>query len=58
VRFMDVNTGRLSGLKYKLVCCLKLTMDTVVGGIVEFVHATDGPAFLKRELVGFDVDRY
>ena len=29
VRFTDVNTGRLSGLKYKLVCHFKLVVDMV-----------------------------
>jgi hypothetical protein len=29
VRLMDVNTGRLSGMKYKLVCCFKLAVDMV-----------------------------
>ena len=29
---MTVNTGRLSGLKYKLVCCFRLVVDIVKGG--------------------------
>ena len=45
---MDVDTGKLSGLKYKLVCHFKLTAD-MIGDL--------GDALLKRELVGFDVDR-
>ena len=53
---MDVNTRRLSGLKYK--CHFKLVADIVTGRIWEFVYDMDGPAFLKRELVGFDVDRH
>ena len=28
------------------------------GGIREFVNDADRPAFLERELMGFDVDRY
>ena len=33
VRLMNVYTGSLSGLKYKLVCCFKLAVDMVRGGI-------------------------
>ena len=43
-----VGTGRLSGLKYKLVCHFKLAADMVGGGIREFVNDVDGPAFLKK----------
>ena len=28
------------------------------GGVQEFVNDTDGPAFLKRELMGLGVDGY
>ena len=36
-------TGRLSGLKYKLICHFKLAADVVGGGIQEFVNDTDIP---------------
>jgi hypothetical protein len=29
VRLPDVDTGRLSGLKYKFICCFKLAADMV-----------------------------
>ena len=58
VRLMDVNTRRLSELKYKLVRCFKLAADIVRGSIRELVYDTDRPAFLKSELVGFGVDGY
>ena len=32
--------------------------DVVRGGIWEFMNNAGGPAFLERELMGFDVDRY
>ena len=47
--------GDLSGLKYKLICHLKLMADMVGGGTWEFVNDTDGPAFLERELMGLSV---
>ena len=53
---MDVNIRRLSGLKYKLVSCFKLAADMDGCDIGEY--DADGPAFMKRELVGFVVDRY
>ena len=34
VKLLDVDTGRLLGLKYKLICCFKLAAD-VVGGDIE-----------------------
>jgi hypothetical protein len=58
VRLSNVDTGRLSGLKYKLICCFKLAADMLGDGIREFVNDTDGPVFLERELIGLDVDRY
>ena len=58
MRLTDGNTRRLSGLKYKLVCSLKLVADIVRGDIKEFVYDMDGPEFLRRELVGFDVVKY
>ena len=41
-----------------MVCGFKLVVDIVTGGIRKFVYDMDGPAFLKRELVGFGVDSY
>ena len=38
MRLTDVNTRRLSGLKYKLVCHFKLATDMVENGIREFVY--------------------
>ena len=32
VRLLDVDTGRLLGLKYKLICHFKLAVDMVRGG--------------------------
>ena len=58
MRLLNVETRRLSGLKYKLICCLKLTADMVRAGIRKFVNDTDGPAFLERELMGLDMDGY
>jgi len=49
---MEVYTGRLFGLKYKLVRCLKLVVSESLS-----VH-TDEPTLMKRELVGFGVDRH
>ena len=50
MRLPDVDTGRLSGLKYKLICRFKLAADIVRIGIWKFVNDTDRPAFLEREL--------
>ena len=58
VRLLNVVTGRLLGLKYKLICCFKLAADMLGDGIREFVNDTDGPAFLERELVELGVDEY
>ena len=55
---MDVYARRLPGSKYKLVCHFKLTADMVGGCVRQFMYDVDGPAFLKRELVGIGVDRY
>ena len=58
VRLLDVNTRRLSGLKYS-VCHFELAVDMVgEGGIREFVSVLDGPEFLERELMGFNVYGY
>ena len=38
MRLLDVNTERLSGLNYDLVCHFKLVADMVRGGIREFVY--------------------
>ena len=54
----DINRGKLSGLKYELVCLFKLAVDIVGSGFREFVNDTDGPAFLGKDLMGFDVDGY
>ena len=57
MRLSDVDTGRLLGLKYKLICHFKLVADMVR---VAFGSSndTDGPAFQKRELVGLGVNGY
>ena len=55
-RLLDINTGRLSEFRYTLVCNFKLTADMVRDDVREFVYDADGPAFLKRELMGFGVD--
>jgi hypothetical protein len=54
----NVDTGRLSGLKYKLICCFKLVADMNGGSIWEFVNDMDTPAFLERELMGLGVNGY
>ena len=46
MRLPDIDTRRLSGLKYKLVSCFELAADMVGGGIGDFVNDADGPAFL------------
>jgi hypothetical protein len=38
VRLLDVDTGRLSGLKYELVCLFELVSDMVRDGIREFAN--------------------
>ena len=58
VRLLNVDTGRLAGFKYKLICRFKLTAEMVWGGIREFVNDTDGPEFLERELMELGVDEY
>ena len=58
MRLLNVDTGRLSGLKYKLISCFRLAADMVGGGISQSVNDTDGPAFLERELMGLGVDGY
>jgi hypothetical protein len=45
-------------LKYKLICCFKLAVDMVGGGIQEFLNDMDGPAFPERELMRLGVDGY
>jgi hypothetical protein len=42
VRLLDVDTGRLLGLKYKLICHFKLAEDRVESDIQEFVNDMDG----------------
>ena len=58
VRLSNVDTGRLTGLKYKLICHFKLAVDMVGDGIREFVNDMDEPAFLERELMRMGVDGY
>ena len=58
MRSPDVDTGRLSGLKYKLICCFKLAADMIWVGIREFVNDADGPASLEKQLMGLGVDGY
>ena len=58
VRLLDVDTGQLSGLKYKLICHLKLAPDMVRDGIRKFVNDKDRPIFLERKLMGLGVDGY
>ena len=41
VRLPDVDTGRLSGLKYKLICSFKLVADMIRDGIRELVNDMD-----------------
>ena len=41
MRLPDVDTRRLSGLKYKLICHFKLVVDMVGSGIREFVNDKD-----------------
>jgi hypothetical protein len=43
MRLLDVDTRKLSGLKYKLVCHFMQDMDG--GSIWEFVYDVNGPAF-------------
>ena len=56
MRIPDVDTGRLLGLKYKLICHFKSAANMVGGGIRKLVNDADGPAFLERELIGLGVD--
>ena len=58
MRLPNVNTGRLSGLKCKLICHFKLVADMVGGGNREFLNYTDRLAFLEGELMGLGVDGY
>ena len=58
MRLPNVYTGRLLGLKYKLVYCFKLVAAMIEGGIMEFVNDADKLTFLERELMGLDVDGY
>ena len=58
VSLLDVDTGRLVGLKNMLVCYFELAVDLIGDDIREFVIDMDGPAFLERELMGLGVDKY
>jgi hypothetical protein len=54
---VDVYAGILSELKDSLVCSLKLMADIIKSGIRKFVCDGDRPVFLKRKLVGHDMDQ-
>ena len=58
MRLSNVETGRLTRFKFKLICSFKLAVDMVRGDIREFVNDMEGPAFLERELMGLGVDGY
>ena len=51
VRLSDVDTWKLAGFQNEFICRLMLVVDVVGGGIWEFVNNSDGPEFLKRELI-------
>ena len=51
MRLPDVDTGRLSELKYKF----QIGSKHGWGEIREFKNDTDGPAFLERELMRLGV---
>ena len=56
MRLVDVNTRRLSGLNYELVCRFKLAVDRlrVVSGSLCMLWTDQHSE--KRELIGFGVD--
>ena len=56
MRLSDVDTLELAGFQNELIRRFMLAADVVRGGIREFMNNADGPAFLKRELVGLGVD--
>ena len=58
MRLSDVDTRRLSGTKYKLMCHFKLVAEMVGGGIQVFVIDMVKPGFLERKLIGLGVDGY
>ena len=58
MRLSDVYTGKLSGLKYKLICRFKLAVDMFGGGIWEFVNDTDDLHSWKGRLMGLGMDGY
>ena len=41
MRLLNIDTRRLLGLKYRLICHFKLAADLVRGCILEFVNDTD-----------------
>ena len=53
VRLSDIDTGRLLGLKYKLICSFKLAKYMVGGGIREFVNDADRPVVLEMPIYMF-----
>ena len=59
MRLLDVCTGRLSGLKYKLICCFKLAVDMVGGGGHQGVCELHGWASIPgKGADGIGVDGY
>ena len=58
MRLLNIDTRRLLGLKYRLICHFKLVTRHGRGGIREFVNDANEPAFLERELMGLGVDGY
>ena len=53
-----VDTRRLTGLKYKLICRFKLAVDMVGVASGSFLNNMNGPAFLERQLMGIHMDGY
>ena len=58
MRFLDVDTGRLLGLEYKLICHFKLAADMVGSGYKDVYRRESGrccslPFFLKFYLSRF-----
>ena len=52
----DVETGGVTWLADKLVCCFKLAVNVFRGGIWRFVYGSNRPAFLERDLMGLGVN--
>ena len=45
----DFESGSVMRLEDELVCCFKLVVNVVRGGVWQFVYDTNRPAFLERE---------